>query len=549
VKNYWKTALFFCVLWFTPAWSVLAQSHSPALSLRSTTPSAQAATLRLLNRDIATLRAVLGGLAPQERVERARQRFNNLPDGAIDLPIKAAPYEFEQSRGVQFMFGDHKLFVLLEADMDVESQQTLENLTPRVLTRLHELRSAWHATRDRLLLLQGLLKTSMASVVLGLFLWGLARITRRTALSLEAWRDRIAANSPDVDWRELLARLVVGSIHLLQWLVILLVLYYWLHFVLSSFFITQPLAIALGEWFWQQLTWVASGILHSIPSFMTVIIVLVLTRAVTDVLGYFFNAVQHRRLEVPFLHPETITATRRIAIFIVWGLGIAIAYPHLPGSDSEAFKGLSVLFGIMVTLGSAGLVTQAMSGLVVIYARALRKGDFVQVNGVQGVVTEIASLATKIINVHNEEITIPNAVLVSSPIHNYSKTGIMSLTTSVTIGYDTPWRQVHAMLLEAAAQTPGVCQQPAPRVYQRSLSDFYIEYELFVALERSAPRVAIQSVLHGSIQDTFNAHGVQIMSPHFEMQPEGKVMVPKQDWYKAPAPPLFHQQINTTQET
>lgn len=538
MKKYWQAALLCWLLFVTSVGSVFAQGNNFSLSLQSaseTTGAAAPATLRLLNRDIATLRAPLGGLTPQERVERARQRFHNLPDGAVDLQIKAVPFEFEQTPGIQFMFGEYKLFVLLEADLDVESQQTLENLTPETLRRLQELRSAWHASRDRPLLLQGLLKTVIASVVLGLFLWGLARITRRVVGWLEGWRDRIAVSSPDVDWRELLARLVVGSMQLLQWLVILLVLYSWVHFVLSSFLITQPLAQALGEWFWEQLRWVGSGVLHSIPSLMTVIIVLVLTRAVTDVLGYFFNAVQRGRLQLPFLHPETTTATRRITIFIVWGLGIAIAYPYLPGSNSEAFKGLSVLFGIMVTLGSAGLVTQAMSGLVVIYARALRKGDFVQVNGVQGVVTEIASLATKIVNVHNEEITIPNAVLVSSPIHNFSKTGITSLTTSVTIGYDTPWRQVHAMLLEAAAKTPGVLSQPAPRVYQRSLSDFYIEYELFVAIDRTAARTALQSTLHACIQDAFNEHGVQIMSPHFEMQPEGKVVVAKTDWYKTPA--------------
>jgi small-conductance mechanosensitive channel len=538
MKKNWVAALLAWAFLLGSVGSVLAQEQQAALSLRSTevgNNTVQPATLRLLNRDIATLRSPLGGLTPQERVERARQRFHNLPDGAVDLPIQTMPFEFEQTPGVQFMFGDYKLFVLLESDLDVESQQTLENLPPQILTRLHELRSAWHAARDRPLLLQGLLKTGIASVVLGLFLWGLARITRRTVRWLEGWRDRIAASSPDVDWRELLARLVVGSMQLLQWLVILLVLYSWVHFVLSSFLITQPLAQALGEWFWEQLRWVGGGVLNSIPNLMTVAIVLVLTRAVTDVLGYFFNAVHRGRLQLPFLHPETTTATRRITIFVVWGLGIAIAYPYLPGSNSEAFKGLSVLFGIMVTLGSAGLVTQAMSGLVVIYARALRKGDFVQVNGVQGVVTEIASLATKIVNVHNEEITIPNAVLVSSPIHNYSKTGITSLTTSVTIGYDTPWRQVHAMLLEAAAKTPGIRQQPAPRVYQRSLSDFYVEYELFVTVERSASRVTIQSSLHACIQDTFNEHGVQIMSPHFEMQPEGKVVVAKTDWYKTPA--------------
>jgi hypothetical protein len=205
MKKNWVAALLAWAFLLGSAGSVLAQEQQAALSLRSTevgNNTVQPATLRLLNRDIATLRSPLGGLTPQERVERARQRFHNLPDGAVDLPIQTMPFEFEQTPGVQFMFGDYKLFVLLESDLDVESQQTLENLPPQILTRLHELRSAWHAARDRPLLLQGLLKTGIASVVLGLFLWGLARITRRTVGWLEGWRDRIAATSPDVDWRE-----------------------------------------------------------------------------------------------------------------------------------------------------------------------------------------------------------------------------------------------------------------------------------------------------------------------------------------------------------
>jgi len=240
------------------------------------------------------------------------------------------------------------------------------------------------------------------------------------------------------------------------------------------------------------------------------------------------------------VHPETTSATRRIVSILVWGLGIAVAYPYLPGSGSEAFKGLSVLFGLMLTLGSTSLVTQAMSGLVIVYSRALRKGDFVEVNDVQGTVTEVAALATKIVNVRNEEITIPNSVLVSSPIRNYSRLAGDSgtlLATKVTIGYDAPWRQVQALLIEAARRTPAVRREPAPYVYQRALSDFYVEYELFVGIDRPRERIPILSALHANIPDAFNEHGVQIMSPHFEGQPPNAVLVPKEQWHAPPAQP------------
>ena len=173
-----------------------------------------------------------------------------------------------------------------------------------------------------------------------------------------------------------------------------------------------------------------------------------------------------------------MSATQRITGLIVWGLCIAIIYPFIPGSNSEAFKGLSVFLGVIISLGSTGLVTQLMSGLVVVYSRALRVGDFVQINGVKGVVTEIGGLATKIQTQNKIETTIPNSVIISNSIENFTRlndaTGTL-ISTTVTIGYDAPWRQVHAMLLSAANAVEQIEKAPQPFVYQRALSDFYVE--------------------------------------------------------------------------
>jgi small-conductance mechanosensitive channel len=225
---------------------------------------------------------------------------------------------------------------------------------------------------------------------------------------------------------------------------------------------------------------------------------------------------------------------------LVWGLGIAVAYPFIPMSNSDAFKGLSVMLGFMFTLGSAGIVNQLMSGLVLVYARALSVGDFVEIGENSGVVSQVGVLSTKIITMRNEEITIPNAVLVGNPIRNYSRLagerGTL-VSTKVTIGYDTPWRQVHAMLIAAAEQTAGLRPYPAPFVYQRSLADWYVEYELFAHMDKPLERVAVLSALLGNIQDQFNTYGVQIMSPHFVSQPATNLVVPRDNWHAAPAEP------------
>ncbi|MBL8374839.1 mechanosensitive ion channel domain-containing protein, partial [Accumulibacter sp.] len=316
------------------------------------------------------------------------------------------------------------------------------------------------------------------------------------------------------------------------------VAYLWLTFVLARFPLTEPLGDRLSDFLFGLLDTLGSGILGSIPALTTAVVILFLTKAFNDAIGNFFKAARAGRVQVPGLHPETVNATHRIVTIIVWGLGIAVAYPFIPMSDSDAFRGLSVMFGFMLTLGSAGIVNQLMSGLVLVYSRALSVGDFVDLGETVGVVSEVGALSTKIINMRNEEVTIPNAVLVSSPIKNYSRLagarGTL-VSTQVTIGYDTPWRQVHAMLIAAAEQTPGLRAIPKPFVYQRGLGDWYVEYELFAHMDKPLERVPVLSALHANIQDQFNTYGVQIMSPHFVMQPGNNVVVPREHWHAPPA--------------
>ncbi|CAH6637017.1 putative MscS family protein HI_0195-1 [Pseudocitrobacter vendiensis] len=194
----------------------------------------------------------------------------------------------------------------------------------------------------------------------------------------------------------------------------------------------------------------------------------------------------------------------------------------------------------MLTPGSAGVMNQAMSGLVLIYSRALRKGDVIRVADNEGLVSEIGMLATKIITRENYVVTVPNAVVVSGKITNLSvqsADGGINLTVGVTIGYDTPWRQVHAMLELAAKRAKGIDLTIAPLVRQLSLMDWYIAYELQVRLQPGQSLAAARNALFSNIQDVFNEFNVQIMSPNFVMQPERTVMVAKENWYMPPAAP------------
>lgn len=519
----WLVTMLFALLW--PNWPV--QAAEPV----------ESATLRWLQRDIVTLRATLAGASPQARVERARDRLEALPASVMDQPVQALPFSLGDASGVQFLIGDRLLFSFLVDDIDPEARErALQDHVQPTLERLEAARRAWHDARDLRLWWVGIAKALAGSALAALLVWGLGRARRRLAILLERRRRRLAQRSATVRWRELFDRFLVRLLSLFHGLLLAAIVFFWVEWVLDAFIVTQPVAERWHTWLTNQFLWVLQGVAGGVPGLITVLIVLVVTRALADLLGYFFDAVQEGRMTVPFLHPETTPATRRIVSVLIWVLGIAIAYPYLPGAGTQAFQGLSVMVGLMVTLGASGIVTQAMSGLLLVYARALRIGDFVSVGSVEGVVTEIAPLATKVLNLRNEEITIPNAVLIASPIHNFSKlagTQGTLVSTQVTIGYDAPWRQVHELLIEAARATPFFRAEPAPRVFQRSLSDFYVEYELIVAMDRPIERVQALSALHANIQDAFNRAGVQIMSPHYLGDPAQPVVVPPERWYPA----------------
>jgi small-conductance mechanosensitive channel len=205
--------------------------------------------------------------------------------------------------------------------------------------------------------------------------------------------------------------------------------------------------------------------------------------------------------------------------------------------NAAAFRGVGVLLGLMVSLGSTGVVNQVMSGFVALYSGAVRSGEQVRVGDVEGTVREVGFLATTVLTPTREYVTVPNSVLVGESTINYSRLRgdeCTFISTSVSIGYDTPWRQVHAMLLMAAARTSGICREPAAHVRQTVLSDFYVEYSLRFAPMDMTRKNQVLSDLHESVLDVFNEFGVQITSPHYVVDPAEAKLVPKED--RAPPP-------------
>jgi small-conductance mechanosensitive channel len=392
--------------------------------------------------------------------------------------------------------------------------------------------------------LSGIIQVVLVTVVFGGLLWllskGSAFADRRLRDAAERRLQAMAVGGAPVDQASRIIERLQRVVHLAAWILALVVAYGWLTFGFRRFSYTRPWGELLRGFLLAWLSHAGGALLRALPGLFTVLVIVLLTRLVIGIARTLFEGAAEGRIKIPGVYRETAEPTRKLVTVVLWLFAVAFAYPYLPGSSSDAFKGVSVFVGLMVSLGSSGLANQLMSGLTLTYSRALRSGDYVAVGALEGTVTELGMLSTKIRTFIGEDVTIPNAVMVSQTVTNYSRladTVGVFVPTDITIGYDTPWRQVQALLLLAATRVAGVRQDPAPFVRQAALEDPYVKYTLLFCVERPADRLLTLAAVHASILDAFNEYGVQIMSPRYVLDPAGPKVVPRHQWFAAPASP------------
>jgi small-conductance mechanosensitive channel len=502
--------------------------------------SGESFTFTFANRPIVILRARVLGRGPAERAAGAGRILGDLVAEGLSGPVESRAID----GGVMIMVASRGVFGLTPPDIDELAGETLQGVTAQTVTRLQlALTEALEARSPGRLLVSGAL--AGAGVAGGLLmLWGLFRARRKLAARLAEISKRKLAQAGIDDPASLrasrLLELQRGLATAVASALALMVVYATLTFVLRRFPYTRPWGETMRGFLLTTVQTLGLGVIDAIPGLFTVVLILVITRYMARLLGLWFRAVELGRVRPRWIYPETAQPTRRIITTLLWLFAIVVAYPYLPGSQTEAFKGVSVFLGLMLTFGSSGLVNQIMSGFMVTYSRALRLGDFVRIGEVEGTVMHLGVLSTKLKTLRGEEATIPNAVVVGQTTTDYSRFAEareVLTPTSVTIGYDTPWRQVQALLLLAAERTSGIVREPPPIVLQMALEDFYVRYTLFVGLERQERRWFTLHELHAQIQDLFNEHGVQIMSPNYVLDPKAPKVVAKKDWFAAPARP------------
>jgi small-conductance mechanosensitive channel len=293
--------------------------------------------------------------------------------------------------------------------------------------------------------------------------------------------------------------------------------------VLKFFEPTRELANTAFSYILTPIKSVAWGFITYIPNLIWIAIILLLARYVLRGLKFFTTQVEKQKLVIRGFYPDWAGPTSNILRVLIIAFTVVMIYPHLPNSDSDTFKGVSVLVGVIFSLGSSSVVGNLISGLVMTYMRPFQTGDRIKINDITGFVLEKGTMVTRIRTHKNEIISLPNQMVMNNSITNYSSAPSLGypgliIHAEVTFGYDTPWQTVHEVLLNAAKKTIPVESAPEPFVNQLALDDFYCHYEINAFVKNVDPLPAIYSDLYRNIQIGFTEKGLSLYAPHYQVQ-------------------------------
>jgi small-conductance mechanosensitive channel len=474
-----------------------------------------------------------------QRAQAVRERILELARERR-VPVDAIAIKPRDNR-IDIVAGDRHIVAVVEHDAEFEGAPASSVAELRV-GQIRQAIERYRFERQPDQLARSALIAFLATAGAALVLFLLLRAFRRALDWLERrYHSRVQSvtiHSFEIVRAESIWRALTGFLSGLRLLLGAALLYFYLAFTLRLFPQTRGFADELIDLIVDPLTAMGAAAVQYVPKLVFLLVLVFVVRYLLKLANLFARAVAAGRVPLRSFDPDWALPTYNIARVLIVLLAIVIAYPYLPGSGSAAFQGLSIFAGLMLSLGASSAMASLIAGYTVTYRRAFRVGDRITVGEFTGEVTEVRLLVTHLRTAKNEEIVVPNSVVLQSHIVNYSKLAKsqgLILHTTVGIGYQIPWRQVEAMLLLAAERTEGVLQNPRPFVLEKSLGDFAVTYELNVYVDGVQHLLQRYAALHRNILDVFNEHGVQIMTPAYEGDPEQPKVVPKELWYSAPA--------------
>jgi small-conductance mechanosensitive channel len=486
------------------------------------------------------VRGVSAYPAERRAAEIARSIVEVAEDRTI-LPeaIRAEPMD----AGVRIVAGKRTVARVVPADAALEQVQ-VDVLAEAELARIREAVIAYRHDRSTTNLVGagGIAAgaTIAYAIAMVVVLRAGGRLIRRTKRRLEVRIRSMEAKSFRLLRATTISMIVDALLRLTRIAIAAILTYGYLALVLRQFPKTRPLADSALATVLGPVGDLGLAFVNQIPDLIALAVIILITRYALELMRLFFELIERREINLGTFEPEWAMPTYKVVRLLVVAFASVVAYPYIPGSHSAAFQGVSIFIGLILSLGSSSVIANIIAGYMMIYRRAFRVGDRIRVANTIGDVVDIRLLVTHLRSLKNEAITIPNTVILNSEVLNYSalaKSDGLILHMTVGIGYEVPWRQVEAMLLMAAGRVPGLLRSPSPFVLQTSLGDFAVNYELNVYCDQPLAMLPLQAELQRHVLDVFNEYGVQIMTPHYQLDPAGLKIVAPDQWHAAPAPP------------
>ncbi|MDH6148670.1 MULTISPECIES: mechanosensitive ion channel family protein, partial [Paraburkholderia] len=475
----------------------------------------------------------------EQRAEAIRGRIEKV---AADPSFPSDGLSAEVVENVtMIMAGQATLMIVSEADAQLE-HTSRDHLATLHLMRIHRAIDEYRQSRRSDALVKAGLYGAGATALLVLAI--------AVLLMLNRWLDKALSrllksrvHAVGIQSFEILrSETIWKAFHRLMLVIgvatIIVSAYAYLHYVLGLFPWTRSISNGLFTLAAGAVEHMGKSVGANIPDLLILGIIYYLSQFVLRRIRRFFDAVAQKRVTFAQFEPEWGLPTYKLVRVLILAFALVVAYPYIPGSESAAFKGISIFIGLVLSLGSSTAIANLIAGYLMTYRRVFKVGDRVKVGDVTGEVIAIRLQVTHLRTVKNEEVTIPNSQILNGDVTNFSSlagTRGLILHTTVGIGYETPWRQVEAMLRMAAERTSRVLGEPQPFILLTRLGDFAVTYELNVYIRDPNGIARIYADLHRHILDVFNQYGVQIMTPAYEGDPDEPKLVPREQWYATPA--------------
>ena len=468
---------------------------------------------------IVCLKKGSGTSSLSERVLLIEKRLENIGDD-----LKLDPSEISitaENDDFHVNLNDYYILTLRPGDIDLDATEKFDVASQAIVDNLKEIMLEMREQKSPKTLIKGAIYTAIASLVLVIILIILSKIFVKIYALIEVKGKRIPSlkiQNWEVLNSERVIRFILAFVRISKTLLTLLALYIYIPLVLSFFPATAPMAPYIFNFIANPLKNIFQSIINFIPNFFIILVIGFFTSYTLKLIYFFFDEIERGNIEFKGFYKEWAMPSYTLIKTLVIAFSLVVIFPYIPGSDSSAFKGVSVFFGILLSIGSSSSIANIIAGVVITYMRPFQVGDIVKINDTMGKVTEKNLLITRILSNKNVDITVPNSMILGSHISNYSNhahNGELIVSVKIACGYEVPWQKIHSLLEQAALKTQLVAPTPAPFIWHSIIEDYYMIYELNVYTFHAESMGRINSGLNQNIQDIFHENNIEMVAPAY----------------------------------